>query len=451
MLKSNLIKEEILSCIKAADVPPMDENIEEQKQELISLFNAVRIQYHPVKNLKILPPVENDQHWFVVGDIHGDYQSLRRIILKIFCNPSIFPDKVRIIFLGDYIDRGRRPVQVLRLLLMLASKFSTQFFLLKGNHELLSRDESGKIIAGCYPADFLDLWFPYLGEEVFSGLCDLFSSLPAAYLHDGEKRILYVHAGIPRTEDIKKNLDSDECAAGFLWSDPEDKHTVLNGPKRRFSFGLGDFHDFIYYHRIYAMVRSHEAKKDGADLHSPFGKTQSLITVYSTGFENNPDTGYPGIEQPRFLYLTISRKNIFAIEEIYREDIWIYLWYNSIQEREKSKKIADRLTEIIRKGASNIDCRFVFLFTAMTTKINPQGDLGLVMDQYSLDPTDLYDAHQLDLHITISNGEKIFLLIKKKPENDLLLLKEINEESMEEDLNCIYAGILEKHPVLRGV
>lgn len=77
---------------------------------------------------------------FAIGDIHGCYDELRRLIDAI--NPT---PKDTLIFLGDYIDRGVNSSAVLDFIIELSKQ--CKVIALKGNHEsmmqrsFLSRDE----------------------------------------------------------------------------------------------------------------------------------------------------------------------------------------------------------------------------------------------------------------------------------------------------------------------
>jgi serine/threonine protein phosphatase 1 len=67
---------------------------------------------------------------FIIGDIHGCLDMLKRMLDKIRWQP----DKDRLIFLGDYIDRGENSRGVVEFLLGL-KKMSSSIQCLVGNHE----------------------------------------------------------------------------------------------------------------------------------------------------------------------------------------------------------------------------------------------------------------------------------------------------------------------------
>jgi len=72
---------------------------------------------------------------FVIGDIHGCLDMLNRLMEKIPWRP----DADRLIFLGDYIDRGENPKGVIDYLLALTS-VSPHVECLIGNHEAMFLD-----------------------------------------------------------------------------------------------------------------------------------------------------------------------------------------------------------------------------------------------------------------------------------------------------------------------
>jgi calcineurin-like phosphoesterase family protein len=83
------------------------------------------------KWLKGSPAVSEGPATYVIGDIHGCLQSLERLLHKIM--PRL---EDRVVFIGDYIDRGPHSREVVDLLLQLPYR---PIFLL-GNHEKMLLD-----------------------------------------------------------------------------------------------------------------------------------------------------------------------------------------------------------------------------------------------------------------------------------------------------------------------
>lgn len=343
----------LLKLMRSANEPPSDENLEAQKTELINLAREARKevlkqdpQQSGVVTLPDLSPksgiTPDTADWFVVGDLHSDYQSLSRILLKIYLRPGINPDKVRIIFLGDYVDRGDRPMQVLRLLLSLKKNWPDHFWLLQGNHESYEILEDGTTLSSVSPRDTIDGWKPHFGEEVFRALAELFAVLPVAFIQTlkrsketfsfGSEKILYVHGGIPRKDYIRLLLDAPECRGGFIWSDPElEKEEVVDAPGKRFSFARRQFHDFMEHHGFSLLIRGHEWRKDGFDLHEEVKDSMHrMLTIFSCGGafqdQEKSDSHYKSeILVPRFLHIQPNSPFDLplSVEEVYRDDIQI--------------------------------------------------------------------------------------------------------------------------------
>ena len=71
----------------------------------------------------------------VVGDIHGSLNSLQTILLTVDRVLSAPAGTSAVIFVGDYVDRGKNSLEVILLLLLYALAAPDKVFLLRGNHE----------------------------------------------------------------------------------------------------------------------------------------------------------------------------------------------------------------------------------------------------------------------------------------------------------------------------
>ena len=70
----------------------------------------------------------------VIGDIHGCYNELRQLIDNLVSDGLYEVGTDRLIFLGDYIDRGANPRMVVRYVRNLQDNYSNVIALM-GNHE----------------------------------------------------------------------------------------------------------------------------------------------------------------------------------------------------------------------------------------------------------------------------------------------------------------------------
>ena len=69
---------------------------------------------------------------YIVGDIHGTVELLKKLLDKIDKELNAHD---KLIFLGDYIDRGKNSKQTIELLLQFHNSYPEQVVFLKGNHE----------------------------------------------------------------------------------------------------------------------------------------------------------------------------------------------------------------------------------------------------------------------------------------------------------------------------
>ncbi len=147
-----------------------------------------------VKTLATQPGVLRiDGATAVIGDIHGDYVILKKIIEKL--SPKMEKGKIQnVVFLGDYLDRGPSSARTIYILLKFFNQNPGRVFLLRGNHEVPSFYHFGEGLsqARCEKA------FKNIDEDL---LMSFFDNLPYAAIINGET--LAVHGGVPRLDCFK--------------------------------------------------------------------------------------------------------------------------------------------------------------------------------------------------------------------------------------------------------
>ena len=76
---------------------------------------------------------------FSIGDIHGCYKELLSLQEKILKHPNFKKDKDLLLYIGDYIDRGPNPKNVVTQIIKLQKENIKSVFLM-GNHEQVMID-----------------------------------------------------------------------------------------------------------------------------------------------------------------------------------------------------------------------------------------------------------------------------------------------------------------------
>lgn len=143
----------------------------------------------------------------VVGDLHGDYQVLTKIIEAV--EPRLKDRSISaVVFLGDYMDRGNNSALTLYLLLRFYNEHPGRVVILRGNHETMSVNPQN------WPDD---PYFKDLNPEIFR---KFFNALPIMVFIN--EHTLAVHGGIP-VESLW-----DAFAEGFLRDEkPSDRMEYL--------------------------------------------------------------------------------------------------------------------------------------------------------------------------------------------------------------------------------
>ena len=169
---------------------------------------------------------------YAVGDIHGCRSELDRLLDAIEVDSA--GRKYKLVFLGDYIDKGRDSRGVIERLMALKDRKHADIVLLKGNHDdLMARAARGDTLA-------LEKWLTMDGGSVLRQFgCARATDLPEAVvrwveamptLHSDRHRI-FVHAGLD--PDLPFDQQTDEIRmtmrGGFLDRDVDFGKHVVHG------------------------------------------------------------------------------------------------------------------------------------------------------------------------------------------------------------------------------
>jgi serine/threonine protein phosphatase 1 len=159
---------------------------------------------------------------YAIGDIHGSYTKLHNLLGH--CMTHRDTSDYRLIFLGDYVDRGERSREVVELLINTQAEAPGQVICLKGNHEdmLLNAAKGGD--AGPWLFNGGDTTLASYGvaraDEILPAHLAWFDALPTATT---DERRFFVHAGVRPGVPLRQQSEHD-----LLWirepflSDPRD-------------------------------------------------------------------------------------------------------------------------------------------------------------------------------------------------------------------------------------
>ncbi|XP_042891838.1 serine/threonine-protein phosphatase with EF-hands 2-like isoform X1 [Penaeus japonicus] len=269
----------------------------------------------------------------VVGDLHGKLDDLLTILYKNGLPSTDNP----YVFNGDFVDRGRRSIEVMLLLLALVIVFPAEVYLNRGNHEDLvmnARYGFCKELSRKYKA-------PH-GPRILRLLEEVYRWLPLATIIDN--KVLVVHGGISLDTDLKwmatadrskyrsvlrtpaaRLEDGDEegedgvegsaaCkevrlftatyewkqVLDLLWSDPQPHLGCRPNSFRGGGsyFGPDITRDLLMKNGLSLLIRSHECKPEGYE----FTHNNTCLTIFSASnyYEAGSNRGaYVKLQGPR--------------------------------------------------------------------------------------------------------------------------------------------------------
>lgn len=217
----------------------------------------------------------------VVGDIHGDLNSLMLILKSSkFLERSSKSKRITMIFLGDYGDRGAYSSEVYYIILKLKEQFFENVILMRGNHE--GPDD---LLAS--PHDLptqMQEKFGERGHEVYLRIRELFNYLYNAVLIDA--RCILLHGGVPSQattiDDLvnaHKTHPKETHLEEILWSDPSDEITGTYPSPRGAGklFGEDVTEKFLKMLNVKVLIRGHEPCENGFKINHH----NKVLTLFS--------------------------------------------------------------------------------------------------------------------------------------------------------------------------
>lgn len=243
----------------------------------------------------------------IIGDLHGDLLSLQHILQEIDYGHFLSNHNNKLIFLGDYVDRGTRSIGVLYTICYLKQNYPDSVILMRGNHEahmefpFSSHDLSLKIVE-------------YFGRRYEKDIQDKISTLfQLLYLITIiQNKLLLVHGGLPteiENKDFKKVIKTAQdnthkkILEELLWNDPRTIQNDENWEKSRRvygrHFGTNITKKWLTMSRTKIIVRGHEPSHGFKIDHD-----DRVLTLFSC------KEAYPKFEAA---YIFISKKQLESI------------------------------------------------------------------------------------------------------------------------------------------
>lgn len=213
--------------------------------------------------------LEFDNHGYaVIGDIHGQYNDIWRIVNESFLYGSKHNTNMRYLFLGDYVDRGQNSLETIMLLLCWKLLDPTEIYLLRGNHECRA--------INCRYGFLDELKSRFQPEAIAMALFNCinlcFDHMPIAAVLNNQ--YFAVHGGISpllKNLDQIRNLqypisgDGDKLVNDLLWADPSlTVEDFENNPVRGPKFGEKAVDDFFQINPgMCRILRAHQFIRTG--------------------------------------------------------------------------------------------------------------------------------------------------------------------------------------------
>lgn len=248
----------------------------------------------------------------IIGDIHGDLTSLWRILNGINFETFLGNHNNKLIFLGDYVDRGDNSIGVLYVVAILKKKYPDSVILMRGNHEAP--------VEFPFPSHDLPLQvirrYGYAkGKLIYNEkILSFFSLLTLTTLI--EDSLFLVHGGVPTCDmnlsfkeligNAQQTYLHDTIMEEILWNDP--RQGIKSNQNWEYSrrgigkhFGIAITKRWLKLSNTKVIVRGHEPCQGFKIDHDG-----SVMTLFSC------QEPYPNFQAA---YVFVSNEELLSIQD----------------------------------------------------------------------------------------------------------------------------------------
>lgn len=200
----------------------------------------------------------------VISDLHGDSKSLYRILSEMKYEKFLSNPMNKMVFLGDYVDRGSDSVGVMYSICHLKGGYPDSVVLMRGNHEA-----PAEFPFGSHDLPYrVEERFGSSGKQVYRKMLSMFSQLSLTTII--KQKLLLVHGGLPTEESMslqsiafaQENHLKNRTLEELLWNDPRkvDSEPGWEQSRRGFGrhFGSSVSRRWLDLSNTKAIVRGHE-------------------------------------------------------------------------------------------------------------------------------------------------------------------------------------------------
>lgn len=204
----------------------------------------------------------------IVGDLHGDSRTLAAILERIDHENFLENPLNKLVFLGDYVDRGSDSAGVLNSVCRLKRSHPGSVVLMRGNHEAPSEFPFS---SHDLPHELVDR-FAREARAAYGSALALFGQMTLATVIGTS--LLLVHGGLPTERGAAENYRAAISAAQenhlksrvmeeLLWNDPRPIASDWERSPRGFGrhFGPSVTERWLAATKTKAVVRGHEPCK----------------------------------------------------------------------------------------------------------------------------------------------------------------------------------------------